>query len=245
MLDMRDFVQFVLVRTTHPGNIGASARAIKNMGFNGLTLVAPNYFPHDEATVRASGAEDILQNAKVVPDLDSAIGDCEIVIGTSARSRSVEIPLLTANEAAAIVHQEVKLGKQVGLIFGQERTGLTNEELARCHYHLFIPCNPQFASLNLGAAVQIVAYELRLALSDQVMTVAPSGDFISAEALERFYAHLEETLVTLKFLNPENPRQLMRKLRRLFNRVQLEQNEMNILRGILTAINRHSSQDSD
>lgn len=230
-------IKFVLVRTSHPGNIGATARAIKNMGFSELTLVNPKYFPHDDATARASGAEDVLNNAQWVPDLQSAIADCNLVIGTSARTRAVPIPLLNPKEAAVTIATSVQQSSRVAVLFGQERTGLTNEELASCHYHVYIPCNPNFPSLNIAAAVQIIAYELfnvieHDAISDQLA----ASQIVSVADMERFYQHLEETLIKLEFLNPQNPRQLMRKLRRLFNRVAIEQNEMNILRGILTAV---------
>lgn len=234
-----DYFRFVLVRTTHPGNIGASARAIKNMGFSNLVLVAPKYFPNAEASARASGADDVLSGALVREDLIAAVADCNIIVGTSSRKRSVQIPLITPKELACLVSEKFNASTKIALVFGQERTGLTNEELAACHYHLYIPCNPHYPSLNLGAAVQIVAYELFNSLNSQsVADNADLGEIVSAEDMERFYEHLESTLVNLDFLNPQNPRQLMRKLRRLFNRVAIERTELNILRGILTTINQ-------
>lgn len=229
-------IKFVLVRTSHPGNIGAAARAIKNMGFSELTLVNPKYFPHDEATARASGAEDVLDHVELVPDLAAAIADCNLVIGTSARTRALPIPLLNPKEAAGTIATSLQQSGRVAVVFGQERTGLTNEELASCHYHVYIPCNPNFPSLNIAAAVQIIAYELFNVINHESMAdQLAASQIVSVADMERFYQHLEETLIALEFLNPKNPRQLMRKLRRLFNRVAIEQNEMNILRGILTA----------
>lgn len=237
----RTKIRFVLLKTSHPGNVGASARALKNMGFSELYLVDPSHYPHPEAVARASGADDILQNAIVVSSLREAIADCHLIFGTSSRDRSLPIPLLTPREFANLTNSSLQSGDKVAVLFGQERTGLTNEELAVCHYHLAIPCNPNYPSLNIAAAVQIIAYELRLSLYGENFHVdIGASDRVSAEDMERFYDHLEKTLISIKFLNPDNPRQMMRKLRRLFNRISLEQNEMNILRGILSALSKQN-----
>lgn len=237
---MPDFhqVRFVLINTTHPGNIGATARALKNMGFSELYLVTPSDHLHHEARVRSSGADDVLLNAIVTNSFQEAIADCHVVIGTSARERALPIPLLTAKEAANVSLSATMSGNKVAVLFGQERMGLTNEELAACHYHLFIPCNRDFPSLNLAAAVQIIAYELYQVYSQEPIKYLDSTSMVTARDMEQFYDHLEAMLIEIQFLNPKHPKHLMHKLRRLFNRVHLEQNEMNILRGILAAIHK-------
>jgi TrmH family RNA methyltransferase len=229
MIDQKK-IHFVLVKTTHPGNIGASARAIKTMGFSELTLVSPKFYPHEEATARSSGAADVLAAASVVTDLQEAVADCNVIFGTSSRSRSLAIPLLSVRDAVAKIKEVLDQGAKVAILFGQESSGLTNEELAVCHYHLSIPCNPDYPSLNLAAAVQIVAYEL------QDLLQAKSQ--VSQDVQQVTAQDIEQVLIALDFLDPANPRLLMRKLRRMFNRLSLEQNEMNILRGILGAIDK-------
>lgn len=237
-------IRFVLSRTTHPGNIGGVARAIKNMGFRQLYLVSPLNYPHEEAIARSSGAEDILENAKIVDSLEGAVTDCNIIFGTSARRRSLPWPLLNASECAYKMKEYLMHENTVAVIFGQERTGLTNAELALCHYHLNIPCDSEFASLNLVTAVAIVAYELRDKLFNTKIQVENVEINASAQDMERFYKHLEQTLIKINFLDPENPRLLMRKLRRLFNRSLIQTNELNILRGILTAIDTLKGNDN-
>lgn len=238
MKNRLDHIRFVLIRPTHPGNIGASARAMKNMGLSRLYLVDPKYFPHDEATARSSGAEDLLQNAIVVKTLDEAINDCQLLIGTSSRTRSLPWPILSARNCAERICSQYDRSTEVAVLFGQERTGLTNDELALCHLHLYIPCNPDFYSLNLAAAVQVVAYELRMHyLQESLPSTINDDNLTNLEQMNLFYAHLEKTLVQIGFMNPEQPKHLMLKLRRLFNRTAIENNELNILRGILSAIN--------
>ncbi len=236
-------ILFVLIKTTHPGNIGASARAIKNMGFKKLCLVSPANFPNEEAVARCSGAEDILEQTIVVEDFKQAIAHCNLVFGASARIRALSIPSLSAHDSALKAREALREGNKIGFLFGQERMGLTNEELSACHYHVFIPCNPDFASLNLAQAVQVVAYELHKSLLDVNKNEYghKSASKVTLEDMEHFYQHLEKTLIDLHFLDPHKPRQMMRKLRRLFNRISLERNELNILRGILTAVNREHS----
>lgn len=229
-------IRFVLSRTTHPGNIGASARALKNMGFSQLYLVSTANPMHSDALARASGAEDILQSATQVSTLTEAIADCHVVLGTSARTRSLSCPLITAKEAA-IKSTSLAQHNNIAFLFGQERTGLTNEELALCHYHVYIPCNPSFSSLNLAAAVQIIAYELQqVENGEPIHAYSALPQLATLHQMENFYQHLEKTLIKIKFLDPSNPRHLMRKLKRLFGRASVEENELNILRGVLTAI---------
>ncbi len=227
-------IRVVLVETSHPGNIGAAARAMKVMGLSRLYLVQPQLFPSAEATSRASGADDLLTRARVCATLDEALADCTLVLGASARLRSLPWPLSDARSAAQRAVAGAAAGQEVALVFGREQTGLSNEELQRCHYLLHIPANGDYSSLNLAAAVQVVSYELRMALLGSEPLATDEGDYASGDELESLYRHLEETLVDIGFLDPENPRHVMRRLRRLYNRARLERTEVNILRGILT-----------
>ncbi len=243
-------IRIVLVRPTHPGNIGATARAMKNMGLARICLVSPLNFPHADATARAAGADAVLENACLFDTLEQALAGCRLVVGTSARTRTISWPSLDPKAAAARVVSEAALG-EVALVFGAERTGLTNEQLDRCHYLVHIPADPDFSSLNLASAVQIMAYETWCAAEDSVHQ-QDSGDGVmqdgvplaSSEDLERFYMHMEEVLVQIGFLDRANPRKLMRRLMRLFNRSRLDSNELNILRGILTAVQQSQERDT-
>lgn len=235
---MLNHVRIVLVNPSHPGNIGAVARAMKNMGLSRLYLVAPEKFPHPEAIYRAVGAADVVEAAVVTADLPQALSGCEWVYATSARSRRLEWPEYDARESALRIMQ-IQPSSEVALVFGRESSGLTNEELAHCHVHVHIPADPQFSSLNLAAAVQVFTYELRMASlaanpepSSESRTLAPN------EQLTGFYTHLESTLVNLGYLDPSHPKLLMQRLHRLYNRAQLDSTEINILRGILTAVNK-------
>jgi tRNA (cytidine32/uridine32-2'-O)-methyltransferase len=231
-------IRIVLVGTTHPGNIGAVARAMKNMGVADLALVGPRHFPHKDATARASGAVDVLKNAVVVETLDEAVSDCVYTVGASARSRAINWPTLEPRECAAKLIDESRAGP-VAAVFGPEKYGLTNEHLDLCDALLTIPTNPDFASLNLGMAVQVLTYELRAAGVDRDQPeYEPDAPLATNEEMQHFYRHLEEVLTDIRFLNPENPRHLMRRLRRLFVRARPDHNEVNILRGILTAVER-------
>ncbi len=233
-------IRIVLVNTSHPGNIGAAARAMKTMGLITLYLVSPQLFPHDKANEMASGAADRLDEAIVVTSLDEAIHDCQLVIGTSARSRAIPWPMLTPRECGQKTIIEAQHGA-VAIVFGREQSGLTNDELHRCHYHVQIPTDSLYHSLNVAAAVQILAYEIRVASLDERPEDAQwDYQFVTAEELARFYEQLENVLIDLDFLKPEAPRQLMTRLRRLFNRARLDVMEMNILRGILRAVEKLS-----
>jgi len=232
-------IRFVLINTSHPGNIGAVARAMKNMSLHDLHLVTPKNFPNADATARASGADDILANAKVHQSLDAAISECSLVIGTSARLRSIAWPQLDPRQCAEQVLSASRHQK-VAILFGREHSGLTNLELDHCHYLVRIPTDPDFSSLNVASAAQIISYELRVA-SQYPSSDTPTSmeQLTTVEETELFYTELENVLVEIEFLNPESPKhrkRLMRRLRRLFNRIRLNRNEMNILRGILTAI---------
>ncbi|MCP4271020.1 MAG: tRNA (cytosine(32)/uridine(32)-2'-O)-methyltransferase TrmJ [Gammaproteobacteria bacterium] len=236
---MLDHINIVLSHTSHPGNIGATARAMKTMGLSKLTLVNPKRFPSFEATVRASKADDVLEHATVVDNLDDALSECSLVIGTSSRSRHLDMPVLTARELAEKLSAEYRQ-QQVALLFGTESAGLTNEEVSRCHYQVYIPANPEFCSLNLASAVQLLSYELRIAyLGDSASDIEKDiATPVTAEQMEGFYQHLEQTLIETGYHNPEHPKLLMSRLRRLYNRARPDHSEMQILRGILTSVQK-------
>lgn len=234
-------VRIILVGTTHPGNIGATARAMKNMGLHDLVLVRPKLFPHEDATARASGAEDVLLSTTVFDTLDQALSDCSYVAGTSARSRTIGWPSMAPRECAARLLAESAHGKPA-VVFGPEKSGLTNDDLDRCHTLLTIPTVPSFSSLNLAMAVQVLSYELRVASLDGAQSGDDGDDdavpLATGAELEHFYTHLESVMTRSGFMDPENPRLLMRRLRRLYVRAMPDQNEINILRGILASIER-------
>jgi len=230
----------VLIGTTHPGNIGATARAMKNMGLHDLALVRPRVFPHEDATARASGATDVLQSAQVFDSLDEAIAECSFVVGTSARARTIGWPTLPPRQAAGRLLEESGRGLPA-MVFGPEKSGMSNEDLDRCHALLTIPTNPDFSSLNLAMAVQVLAYELRMAALGTGEVDSGHDEHVplaTGEQMTHFHQHLERVLTALDFLDPNQPRQLMRRLRRLFARAAPDQNEINILRGILAAVER-------
>jgi tRNA (cytidine32/uridine32-2'-O)-methyltransferase len=255
-----DNLRIVLVNTSHPGNIGGAARAMKNMGLSKLYLVAPKDFPAEKAVWRAAGALDILDDAVVVETLDEAIADCGLVVGTSARERRIPWPLVNPRECGTKAIAEAG-EHEVAVLFGREDRGLTNEELHKCHYHVHIPANSDYSSLNLACAVQVIAYELRMAhLTWQDGKALTFDDWdvppAKVEALERYYDHLQQTLTELGFLEPDNPRQTMTRLRRLYGRIRMDEMELSILRGVLTntqnyiqrtqkALSEASADDSD
>ena len=228
-------IRIVLVETSHSGNIGAVARAMKNMCLTQLYLVQPHHFPTEEAIARASGADDILQGAVVCDTLDQALQGCGIVYGSSARLRTIRWPQVNARQAAEQIAGETD-HSQVAILFGRERSGLTNEELERCHYLLNIPANEEYSSLNIAAAVQVVAYELMMASSQSTPVTGKEKVTVlaTADEVEGLHKHLEETLIRLGYLDPQQPKHLMRRLRRLYHKARLERLEVNILRGILT-----------
>ncbi|MHB1281226.1 MAG: RNA methyltransferase [Acidithiobacillus sp.] len=237
-------LRVVLVEPSHPGNIGAAARAMKVMGLRQLVLVKPRFFPDPEATALASGAEDILASAQVCADLDTALQGCRKVYGTSARDRRIHWPVSTAREAAGEILADLGNG-DCALLFGRERTGLTNAELDRCQVLVHIPTAEEYHSLNLGQAVQVLAYELHLAAlvlrppqTAPVVREKPAP----AEEMEGFYSHLQQVLRCTGFLQPVRETRLMRRLRRLFDRAAPSQNEVNILRGMLTEMTRWATK---
>jgi tRNA (cytidine32/uridine32-2'-O)-methyltransferase len=240
---MLDRTRIVLVRTSHPGNIGAATRAMKTMGLADLYLVAPAQFPHPKATEMAAGAVDRLEHITVVSTLEEAIADCTLVIGTSARSRKIPWPVINPKEMAVKIQQEAP-NSQTAILFGHEQSGLTNEELQRCHWHIQIPANPEYTSLNIAAAVQVIAYELRMASLEQTPTEDWDYRLATADEMEKLFAHLETVLTQIEFLKPDAPRKLMTRLRRLFFRARPDVMEMNILRGMLSAVQHNRDRRS-
>ncbi len=235
-------IRVVLVSTQHPGNIGAAARAMLTMGLTDLVLVSPDRYPHPQARASAAHASPVLDRARVVSSLDEAVADCGWVVGLSARQRTLGDepmkPWESATRALSIVSQA-----PVAFVFGCERTGLTNEQIDRCHATTLIPANPGYTSLNLAQAVQVIAYELRRTVQPDVPAVSSKRDHPwyappAAEEMERFYEHLQRVLLATGFIDPTNPRQLMRRLRTFFNRSAPDRNELGILRGILTSVEK-------
>ena len=232
-------VKVVLVGTTHPGNIGATARAMKNMGILDLALVEPKEFPSDVATFRSKAAKDILEKASVHTSLEEAISECELVVGTSARGRTVPWPVLNPREAAEEMHKSSLNGK-VAIIFGREDRGLTNEELGLCNFHVHIPSDPEYSSLNLSQAVQILAYEIRLSyLQDRhVNKEYWDVELANNEQTERLITHMDELMQAVDFYDAENPRKLLVRVRRFFKRSKIDVMEANIFRGLFATIQK-------
>jgi len=234
--DPLSHIRIVLIGTTHPGNIGAAARAMKTMRLLSLYLVSPAIYPSAEATARAAGADDILANAVVCDSLRQAVGDCQIVIGTSARSRSIPWPVVSPRVCAEQLLNRTTPDK-VAILFGRESSGLTNDELETCSGMIQIPTHEQYSSLNIAAAVQIICYELMTAAqigglrTEQLNTVP----LATQEQMTQFYRHLRECMIDIGYLDPHRPRRLMRRMKRLFNRARLDENELSIMRGLLSA----------
>ncbi|WP_223668968.1 RNA methyltransferase [Kangiella shandongensis] len=241
-------IKIVLCQTSHPGNIGAAARAMKTMGLQQLVLVQPKEFPSQEALARSSGALDILDNAQVVSSLQEAVEDCRLVIGTSSRSRTLPWPMVEPREIKNIIEKEPS-ALPMAIVFGRESSGLLNEELQLCHYHVNIPANPDYMSLNLAAAVQVICYECRL-LALQQESSLHSGAEVDSEAddserkatiqqTEGLYQHLENVMIETGFFDPQEPKLLPARLHRLLAKAQLTEAEVNILRGFLASMNKH------
>jgi tRNA (cytidine32/uridine32-2'-O)-methyltransferase len=231
-------IRIVMVNTTLAANIGSAARAMKTMGLSDLVLVDPKFFPHADATALASGAADIVEQARVVATLEDAIADCTLVFGTSARSRTIPWPLLDVRTATDMAVREATQGHRIAIVFGREDRGLTNDELALCQYHLTIPVNPVYGVLNVAAAIQVVSYECRIHALTQahpVVTARPHSEqmpivarmdwdepLVDQAAMQQFYQHFEQTLADMDFLDPANPRLLPLRLRRMFGRIRLD-----------------------
>jgi tRNA (cytidine32/uridine32-2'-O)-methyltransferase len=235
-------IRFVLVRTSHPGNIGSAARAIRTMGFQRLELVMPAQFPDREASALAAGADDVLENAGVHEALVDGLAGCQLALGLSARRRGVNLPEISPREAAQQVLAAAARGAQVALVFGNERSGLANEELAYCHAMVRIPSVDDFSSLNLSQAVQVMAYELRVAMLEENPEPLPlvQHDEVPAEAvqMEQFYIHLAQMLDDIEFHKGREPTTIMLRLRKLFQRAQPDERELRVLHGILADAQR-------
>ncbi len=239
---MLDKIRIVLVNTSHTGNIGSAARAMKTMGLSSLYLVDPVSEPDGKSSALAAGAGDVLANAKIVSTLQEAVADCGLVVGTTMRTRGNAWSTLEPRECGQKLVKEVA-NYPVALVFGRENNGLNNEELHQCHFNVAIPANPEYSSLNLAAAVQTFCYEIRVAFLQQDGYQTDNSQNDDSEYpltgdLERFYVHLEETLNNTGFIVPNHPGMVMQKLRRLFNRARPESLELNILRGILSSIDK-------
>ena len=237
-------IRIVLVNTTHPGNIGGAARAMANMGLNQLYLVTPQKFPSTDATVRAAGADHVLERAIVCESLDDAVADCGLVIGTTARQRSVGSVQLSPNVVLAKVRERM-LTDQIAFVFGREASGLTNDELERCQYHVRIPVEDDFSSINLAAAVMIIAYEIRKTcgpVSHEAELISDREQLAKSLDVQGFYKHMEDVLIEIGFLKKPSQK-LLRKVKRIFSRTPLLEDEINILRGILTSIQSYRRKD--
>ncbi|MEL0055573.1 MAG: RNA methyltransferase [Methylophilaceae bacterium] len=227
-------ITIILCRTSHPGNIGSAARAMLTMGFKNLKLVSPNTFPSSEAVALASGAEEVLNQAKLYTSIEEAIAEHQCVIGFSARQRELTQPHINLTSLAHTLNESYA-DQEIAILFGNETNGLSNDEIKHCHLLCFIDSNPDYASLNLAQAVQLCCYELRMASnkSEGLLINAKQKDFVSADRMNGFFDHLEETLDQIGFLKKVQGERLMHRLRLLFNRTQLDEEEVNILRGIL------------
>ena len=238
LIELLNSVKIVLVGTTHPGNIGAAARAMKNMGFRNLSLVKPKEFPSDVATYRSKAAKDILENALIFNNLQEAVVDCELVIGTSARDRKVPWPILSPKESAEEVSKSLKKHK-IAIVFGREDRGLTNEELGLCNYHVHIPTDPEYSSLNLSQAVQILVYEIRMAvLSDDENQDYWDVELANNNQTEMLIQHMDELMQEVEFYDVDNPRKLLLRVRRFFKRSRIDVMETNIFRGLFATIQK-------
>ena len=241
---MLSHIKIVLVETSHSGNIGAAARAMKNMTMTNLCLVKPKLFPCAEATARAAGSDDVLARAVVYDSLSEAVADCQLVIGASARGRTISWPELTPREVAEKVIVP-KAKQKVAIVFGRENSGLKNHELDLCQFLLRIPCNSEYSSLNVAAAVQVVCYELFVATgikNESIVGDKGEEPLATATQMELFYEHLHQTLLDIGFLRPDKAKSMMRRLRRIYNRTLLDSKEVDILRGILRMSQDHNKR---
>lgn len=235
-------IRIVLIRPTETGNIGSAARAMKTMGLSELVLVDPREFPSARATARASGADDLLAVAQVADSLESALEGCDLVMGSSARLRDLPWPLLNPREAAEKAWQHRDLASKIAIVFGSERSGMTNEEMDQCHFQIHIPANDEYSSLNLAASVQVISYELRmmyLLSSGEPTHDQQEEEVASREQMDQFYTHLFEVMEEVGYYRPEQPKLLRRRLRRLFNRPLMTHPEVQIMRGFLSMIQKH------
>jgi tRNA/rRNA methyltransferase len=238
-----DRVRIVLVETSHTGNMGSAARAMKTMGLTRLYLVNPRSLPDAQARAMASSASDVLANAVICTSLEDALRGTSLAVAVTARRRDLSHESLDARQAATDAAAQALIS-EVAFVFGTEMSGLSNEDVLKCQRIAHIPANPDCSSLNLAAAVQVLCYELRMAAGFEVLPAAPEFPLATFEEVERLYTHLERTLTDVRFLNPEHPKRLMRRLRRIFGRVRLEREEVQILRGVLKMISRAVRHDN-
>ena len=238
-----DNIRIILINTQFPGNIGAVARAMKNMGLSRLYLVNPGCTLDKEAYIRATSATSVLDNAIIADTLSEVISDCQLVVGTSTRDRGMSLPLLTARESGEQIAVEA-VNAQTALVFGQESCGMQSEDLLQCNFHGYIPANPDYSSLNLAAAVQTFCYEVFQA-TEAVRTQPKESiyQYPQAKDMDYFYQHLEKVLTDVNFIIPQHPGQMMQRLKRLFNRARPDEKELNILRGILSAIEKNRAEN--
>ena len=239
--DYADSIKIVLVGTTHPGNIGAAARAIKTMGLRHLDLVCPKEFPSEQAIYRSKAAKDILENARIYQSLLESVKDCEMVIGTSARNRKVPWPVLDPKNASKEINSNVRNNSKVAIVFGREDRGLTNEELGLCNLHVHIPTNEDYTSLNLAQAVQIMTYEVRMSFIDEDNIESDQEwdvDIATSDQTERLIEHMDELMQDVEFYDIENPRKLLMRVRRFFKRSGIDVMEANIFRGLFSTIQK-------
>ena len=237
MNPLNEFVQIVLVETSHPGNIGSVARAMKNMGLSRLALINPKKFPHDEATALAGNAGDVLEKAQVFSSIEEAVKNSKIIFATSARERTIEWPVASAKDAAQEINQLAAENIEVSILFGREDRGLTNEELQLSNKHLIIPADPEYPVLNIAMSTQVVCYELYQASHNE--PIGPWQDFpeYTSEELQHLIDHFNETVFKLNLIDPKNPKQILTRMERMFRRLYPDQMEGNFLRGFLKAVN--------
>lgn len=236
-----DKIRVVMIRTTETGNIGSAARAMKTMGLSNLVLVEPTEFPSAKATARASGADDLLANAAVVDNLEDALRGCDLVIGTSARLRDLPWPLLNPREAAEKAWENRHTAGDMAVVFGSERSGMTNEEMDHCQFQIHIPANEAYSSLNLAASIQVVSYEMRMAqmLAQGENVEQEEEELANRESMDRFYEHFFDVMQKVGYYRPEQPKLLRRRVKRLFNRPMMTNPEVQIMRGFLSMIDKH------
>ena len=232
------YVQIVLVETSHPGNIGSVARAMKNMGLANLALINPKKFPHQDATALAGNAKDVLDNAHIFSSIQEAVKSSKMIYATSARDRTIEWPTLTANEAASEIQELVSNEIEVSILFGREDRGLTNEELQLANKHLIIPAHPDYPVLNIAMSTQVVCYELYQAAQDNSVESWQDFPEYTSEELNNLIEHFNETVEVLELVDPKNPKQIMTRMERMFRRLYPDQMEGNFLRGFLKAVNK-------
>jgi tRNA (cytidine32/uridine32-2'-O)-methyltransferase len=232
------FIQIVLVETSHPGNIGSVARAMKNMGLAKLALINPKKFPHQDATALAGNATDLLDNAQVFDSIQTAVKGSKVIYATSARDRTIEWPILSAKDAAEEIQDLVNNNIEVSIIFGREDRGLTNEELQLANKHLIIPAHPDYPVLNIAMSTQVICYEIYQAAQNHSIESWQDFPEYTSEELNHLIQHFNETVQALDLVDPKNPKQIMTRMERMFRRLYPDQMEGNFLRGFLKAINK-------